>query len=239
MRKNVAERRWRRSRGNVSTADVSSILVRIKPGTKINYSQKVVTTDARAGQISVVDDPFDEKRLSGGHHGDMPFMIRRADPSEWEAYRSIRLRSLFDEPDAYESDYETEAGLGPDRWKRRLADAATFLAFDDDHAVIGTATGIWTGDDDTVLVVGMYVAPLARGRGCARQMLDAIAHLASSLQRKRLVLGVADSNTRAARLYRWYGFVDTGRRRQLRDSNITEIELAFRLPPEQATRDRR
>jgi ribosomal protein S18 acetylase RimI-like enzyme len=106
--------------------------------------------------------------------------------------------------------------------------------------VIGTATGLWTGDDDTVLVVGMYVAAEARGRGCAHQMLDAIAHLASHRQRTRLVLGVADSNTRAARFYRLYGFVETRRRRQLdRDSNITEIELAYSLPPEPATTDRR
>jgi ribosomal protein S18 acetylase RimI-like enzyme len=71
-------------------------------------------------------------------------------------------------------------------------------------------------------------------------MLDAIAHLASRRQRKRLVLGVADSNTRAARFYRLYGFVETGRKRQLdRDSNITEIELAYPLPPEPATTDRR
>ena len=36
-------------------------------------------------------------------------MIRAADPSDWEAVRDIRLRSLREEPDAYASDYQTEA----------------------------------------------------------------------------------------------------------------------------------
>jgi hypothetical protein len=43
----------------------------------------------------------------------MTLIIRRAEPSAWEAYRSIRLRSLFEEPDAYEAAYENEATLSP------------------------------------------------------------------------------------------------------------------------------
>jgi ribosomal protein S18 acetylase RimI-like enzyme len=95
--------------------------------------------------------------------------------------------------------------------------------------LIGTATGLWTGDGD-MLVVGMYVAPEARGRGCAHGLLDAIADLAIRRQSKRLVLEVVDSNSRAVRSYRSYGFVETGRRRLLnRDSSITEIEFAYPL----------
>ena len=66
----------------------------------------------------------------------MTFIIRRAEPSDWEVYRSIRLRSLSEEPDAYEAEYEAEARFEPDRWKARLATATSFLAFDDDHALI-------------------------------------------------------------------------------------------------------
>ena len=86
-----------------------------------------------------------------------------------------------------------------------------------------------TGDGDTH-VVGMYVAPEARGSGCAHQLLDAIAELTVRRQGKRLVLEVAESNIRATRSYRSYGFVATGRRRSLeRDPSITEIEFAYPL----------
>jgi ribosomal protein S18 acetylase RimI-like enzyme len=156
-------------------------------------------------------------------------MIRPAEPADWEAVRDIRLRSLHDEPDAYASDYETEARFEPDMWKQRIATASSYLAFNDDHDLVGMATGIETGDGDRY-VVGMYVAPEARGLGCAHQLLDAIADLSVRRQGKRLVLEVAESNIRAARTYRSYGFVETGRRRTLdRDPCITEIELEYPL----------
>jgi ribosomal protein S18 acetylase RimI-like enzyme len=156
-------------------------------------------------------------------------MIRPAEPADWEAVRDIRLRSLRDEPDAYASDYETEARFEPDMWKQRIATASSYLAFNDDHDLVGMATGIETGDGDRY-VVGMYVAPEARGLGCAHQLLDAIADLSVRRQGKRLVLEVAESNIRAARTYRSYGFVETGRRRTLdRDPRITEIELEYPL----------
>jgi ribosomal protein S18 acetylase RimI-like enzyme len=169
----------------------------------------------------------------------MPFRIIRAEPEDWEALRAIRLRSLREEPQAYASSYETEAGYQPDLWRERLATAFSYLAFDDDHDLVGIATGVWTRDGDTH-VVGMYVAPEARGLGCAHQLLDAIADLAIQRRVKRLVLDVAESNMRAARCYRWYGFVETGRRRLMdRDPSITEIELAYPLPAERSLRDRR
>jgi ribosomal protein S18 acetylase RimI-like enzyme len=136
---------------------------------------------------------------------------------------------LREKPDAYASEYQTEARFEPDLWKQRLATAASYLAFDDDQALVGIATGLETEDGDTY-VVGMYVAPEARGSGCAHQLLDAIAELATRRHAKRLVLEVAESNIRATRSYRSYGFVETGRRRTLeRDPGITEIEFAYPL----------
>jgi GNAT superfamily N-acetyltransferase len=159
----------------------------------------------------------------------MAFMIRRAEPSDWEAYREIRLRSLREEPAAYASQYETEEAFVPQLWRERLATDSTFLAFDDDHALVGTATGLQMADGDT-LVVGMYVAPEARGRGCAHLLLDAIADLAMQRQHKRLVLEVSESNLRAAHSYRSYGFIETGGQRAMdRDPTIIEIELAYPL----------
>src|SRR5215213_3591873 len=81
----------------------------------------------------------------------MAFMIRRAEPSDWEAYREIRLRSLREEPAAYASQYETEEAFVPQLWRERLATGSTFLAFDDDHALVGTATGLQMADGDTLV----------------------------------------------------------------------------------------
>jgi ribosomal protein S18 acetylase RimI-like enzyme len=159
----------------------------------------------------------------------MGFMIRRAELADWEVVRDIRLRSLREEPDAYASDYETEARFEPDVWKQRIDTASSYLAFNDDHDLVGIATGLETGDGDTY-VVGMYVAPEARRLGCSHQLLDAITDLAVRRHGRRLILEVAESNIRAARAYRSYGFVETGRRRALdRNPSITEIELEYPL----------
>jgi ribosomal protein S18 acetylase RimI-like enzyme len=92
-------------------------------------------------------------------------------------------------------------------------------------------------DGDT-LVVGMYVAPEARRLGCAHLLLDAIADLACQRHDRRLVLEVSESNLRAARSYRSYGFIETGRRRAMdRDPTIIEIELAY--PLTDGAKDRR
>jgi ribosomal protein S18 acetylase RimI-like enzyme len=200
----------------------------------------MVTNDNGLCGFRVVRDHFGKQiGQSGDHHWSMTFTIRRATPSDWEAYRAIRLRSLLEEPQAYESEYQTEAHFEPDRWKQRLATAASYLVFDDDHALVGTATGLWTADRD-MLVVGMYVAPEARGHNCAHLLLDAIADLAVRGEGRRLVLEVAEANIHAARSYRSYGFIETGRQRMMdRDPSIIEIELAYPLPPERATRDRR
>ena len=160
---------------------------------------------------------------------EMSFTIIRAEPSDWESYRAIRLRSLREEPAAYASQYEIETQYAADQWRARMVNGATFLAFDDDQVLVGTATGLRTGDGDT-LVVGMYVAPQARGHGCAQLLLDAIADLACERQDRRLVLEVTESNMRAANCYQSYGFVETGRQRAMeRDPTIIEIELAYPL----------
>jgi ribosomal protein S18 acetylase RimI-like enzyme len=158
----------------------------------------------------------------------MGFMIRRAEPADWEIYRAIRLRSLGEEPAAYASQYEIERHYTADLWKQWMGKGGTFLAFDD-QVLVGTATALRAGDGDT-LVVGMYVAPEARGQGCAQLLLDAIADLASQRQDGRLMLEVSESNLRAASCYRSYGFVETGRRRAMeRDPTIIEIELGYLL----------
>ncbi len=157
-------------------------------------------------------------------------MIKLAELKDWEAVRDIRLRSLREEPDAYASEYQTEARFEPDLWQQRPTTASSYLAIDDDdQALVGIATGLKMGDGDTY-VVGMYVAPEAPGSRCAHQLLDAIADLATRRYGKRLVLEVPESNIRAMRSYSSYGFVETGRRRTLdRDPSITEIELAYPL----------
>src|SRR3712207_1011141 len=139
----------------------------------------------------------------------MTFDIRRGTPGDWQVYRDIRLRMLRETPDAYASSYAVEAAFPESRWRQRLENPMLFLASDQRAEVVGTVTGI-EQPAGTVEVVAMYVVPEARGRGCAGQLLDAVAAAARDRRAHRLALRVTAGNRTAHRTYVRYGFRPTG-----------------------------
>jgi GNAT superfamily N-acetyltransferase len=159
----------------------------------------------------------------------MTFDIRGGTPDDWRVYRDIRLRMLREAPDAYASSYAVEAALPKSRWRQRLDNPMLFLASDQRAQVIGTVTGL-ERPPGTVDVVAMYVAPEARGQGCAGQLLDAVAAAARERGAHRLTLCVTADNRAAHRSYTRYGFRPTGRAWPMeRRPELTEVELALSL----------
>ena len=159
----------------------------------------------------------------------MTFRIRAGEPADWLIYREIRLRMLAETPDAYGSSYAFEVDLPESRWRERVTHPLLFLAMDHNHEVVGTATGL-VAPNDTVEVVAMYVAPDARGQGCAGQLLDAVATAAWESGAVRLTLRVTAGNGPATRCYTRYGFRPTGRSWPMeRNPELTEVELALAL----------
>jgi GNAT superfamily N-acetyltransferase len=156
-------------------------------------------------------------------------IIRRAEIDDWRLCRDIRLRALREEPQAYESTFEDERYLSDQRWRDRLAGAMTFLAVDHE-IVVGMAVAV-PQDDSDMLIVAMYVAPDARGRGIAARLIDEIGRMAALRGASRLVLDVADGNRAAERSYRRYGFVPIGQRVPMRRKpSVWQTRLAYRLP---------
>ena len=159
----------------------------------------------------------------------MEFDVRTGNPDDWQVYRDIRLRMLQEAPDAYGSSYAYEAGFAESVWRQRAGNQMLFLATDRGVALVGTATGL-EGRDGTVDVVAMYVAPEARGQGCAVLLLDAVAAAARERGARRLVLLVTAGNRAASRCYTRYGFLPTGRAWPMeRKPELTEVELALAL----------
>jgi GNAT superfamily N-acetyltransferase len=155
--------------------------------------------------------------------------IRRAETDDWQVCRDIRLRALREEPQAYESSFEDEQHLSDQQWRDRLARASTFLAVDHEK-VVGTAVGL-PQDDGDMMIVAMYVAADARGRGIAARLIDEIGKVAILRGARRLVLDVADGNASAERSYSRYGFLPTGQRvPSRRDRSVFQTRLAYVLP---------
>jgi GNAT superfamily N-acetyltransferase len=158
----------------------------------------------------------------------MPITLRQAGPDDWLIYRNLRLRALTEEPQAYASPLERELQLTDQQWRDRLGRAFTVLALTDEE-LIGTATGVWRGDGD-MMIVAMYVVPEARGRGLAVRLIDVIAGAAMAGGGRRLLLDLAEGNAAAERSYRRYGFVPTGQSTPMeRDPSIMESRFAYPL----------
>ena len=136
--------------------------------------------------------------------------ITRLEPVEWERYRALRLRSLSEDPDAFWNTFEEEEGLKEEEWRKRLSENPTYVAVLGGEDV-GAATGCPHYDrDGAAALVGMWVAPLARGRGLACALIEEVIVWAREEGFPHLFLDVADENTGAIKLYEGMGFRPTG-----------------------------
>jgi ribosomal protein S18 acetylase RimI-like enzyme len=128
-------------------------------------------------------------------------------------YRALMLQAYEQAADAFTSTAEERAGEPEAFWVKRIADpaglSAAFGAFEG-HSLIGTAALEFSAKPKTrhkALVIGMYVAPAARGAGAGRALLDAlIAHARARDGLLALNLTVTEGNEPALRLYRAAGF---------------------------------
>jgi len=155
--------------------------------------------------------------------------IRQATVEDWQIVRDARLAALRDAPFAFGSTYERERDFDEARWRSRLGnpDGPTFLAFDGAR-VVGL-DGAYMEDGEPVLVA-MWVHPDARGRSVGASLTQAVIDWAASRGSRRLLLGVAENNDTARRLYERLGFKMTGRSEPLHsDPSRLVLEMAREL----------
>jgi GNAT superfamily N-acetyltransferase len=156
--------------------------------------------------------------------------VRRVGPAEAARYRELRLRSLQDAPAAFGSTYAREVALPEAEWAARLARAATFVAEDDGGSWLGTAAGLPAGPDDpAVHLVGMWVAPDARGTGAGRLLVAAVLDWAATTGARAVRLTVVDDNAAARNLYARMGFRETGHRSVRERDGAVEVEMDLEL----------
>ncbi len=160
---------------------------------------------------------------------DLPVELRRVDESCWRTYRDVRLAMLLDTPSAFASTYAGEAAFPDDRWLERVrGPARTWLAVRGDLPV-GSVTSFRFEEQDAgdTCLVGMWVAPHARGSGVGEALVGAVLEDARERGLRRVVLDVAQANTSARRLYERMGFRATGRTGTLPwDVSVAELEMS-------------
>lgn len=139
-------------------------------------------------------------------------LVRMLGPADATLYRSLRLRALREHPDAFTSSYAEERERPVEAAAQRLAHHAFWGAYR--HAELWGMVGLEreprARNRHKATVMGMYVAPEARGQGVGRSLLDALLRHARANGVESLVLTVTEGNTAAQRLYEALGFRSFG-----------------------------
>ena len=132
---------------------------------------------------------------------------------DWEALRTLRLRALASDPDAFGDTVAAAAARPAESWRERTlaSEVGTvsrwFLAVDDVGGWVGMARA--QAEADGAHLHGMWVAPKARGSGAAGLLCDACAAWAAERGFGYLSLDVFRANARAIAAHRRCGFTVT------------------------------
>lgn len=158
--------------------------------------------------------------------------IIRAQDEHWAQVREIRLRSLTADPHAFSPTWETESTFDEPQWRERVAEAAWFLAMEDDSPV-GVVVSRHEQDSpaNERELQGMWVEPASRKGGIAQKLTDAVIRWAQEDGADTVTLFVSPTNRPALQLWEPLGFTDTGERWQADedDPESSWTKLARRL----------
>lgn len=139
---------------------------------------------------------------------------RRLHPSDASAYRSLRLRALWEHPEAFTSSYAEDERQPLEASERRLGEAGNLFwgAFEAGElcGMVGLECRRRAKERHKATVVGMYVAAEYTGRGVGQALMDALLAGARQEGLQLLVLTVTQGDGPALRLYERAGFRSFG-----------------------------
>ncbi len=166
--------------------------------------------------------------------------LNAADAGDVAAYRSVRLRALSMNPEAFGSTYERELAFDDESWRSRVGTfrgrPGRVLFAQDDIGPMGIAgIGLENPSEHdgvaTAYLWGMWVDPRARGNGTSRALVSACIGWAAASKVSRVVLDVVRDNSVAIALYARFGFLPTGRVGGLASNPCAEeLEMCLLVP---------
>ncbi len=134
--------------------------------------------------------------------------LRSCGENDWLAWRAVRLAALSEAPYAFGSTLADWRDANEERWRERLRGVPYNVVVAIDGVNVGMASGFPEGGN--VLLISMWVAPSARGRGASDRLVESVIRWARELGVPAVELDVVESNLPATALYRRNGFVNEG-----------------------------
>lgn len=140
------------------------------------------------------------------------FVVRRLSSQEADMFRSIRLESLQQNPEAFGSTFEKELNEPRIYFLERFDRNTQFGGFVSGElmAIVGFHPLEGPKLSHKGVLWGMYVRPECRGTGLATALVESLIEYAREHQVEQIQLTVAASNPRALRFYRRMGFSEYG-----------------------------
>jgi RimJ/RimL family protein N-acetyltransferase len=142
--------------------------------------------------------------------------IRRIRAGEAGLYKKLRLASLQEAPYAFSSTYASALQRTDDSWQEQVnesadgPDRALFVAISREEPVGLTALVHLPGLSGTGELHQVWIAPGYRGKGLARDLLDAVFVWARANDLHTILAQITKDNARALAFYRRYGFTSSG-----------------------------
>jgi ribosomal protein S18 acetylase RimI-like enzyme len=150
---------------------------------------------------------------------------------DWQRFRALRLAALRDAPYAFGSTLAEWTGEGDreERWRARLTEVPFNLIAELDGNPAGMVSATPPDADGMVLLISMWVAPFARGRGVGDALVDAVTTWARQQGAAGVMLAVRVTNPHATALYRRRQFVDEGPIERASADQPLEHRMTIRL----------
>jgi RimJ/RimL family protein N-acetyltransferase len=140
--------------------------------------------------------------------------IRRLTPDDAREYRALRIRALWEFPEAFTSSYEEDEKQPIETWEVRLGGELMMFwgAFESGAlcGMVGLERERRAKNRHKAIVIGMYVSQEYFGAGMGRALIDALLAEARSIGLEVLVLTVTEGNTVATNFYEAAGFRSFG-----------------------------
>ena len=166
-----------------------------------------------------------------------PVKVRVLAPADAEAYRSVRLRALHEQPPAFGSLPEVEPNLSETAARLAESDERCFFgAFQGDQliGIIRLSRYSAPNEKHRAYLAGLYVLPAFRCHGCGRALIrEVLSRAAIAPGIRRVNLTVVTQQEAAIRLYRSFGFQIYGtepetfsRDGQFYDEHLMTLEVA-------------
>ncbi|MES3001269.1 MAG: GNAT family N-acetyltransferase [Pseudomonadota bacterium] len=140
--------------------------------------------------------------------------IRRLSSADATKYRALRIRALWEFPEAFTSSFEEDEKQPMQKWEVRLDSEHTMFwgAFEGEQlcGMVGLERETRAKNRHKGTVVGMYVSQEYFGTGMGRALIDALLAHAREAGLELLVLTVTEGNTVATNFYEAAGFRSFG-----------------------------